>query len=569
MRYIRYARKSEPDEGRQEKSIEQQRAIMLQDAERLGLCIVKEIDEAVSAKTPGKRQGYREMVLWLQKGKADAILVYHENRLSRNPLESGELQQLLQDGIIKEIRTHETVYRPEDNALLFAVISSMSNQYSRDLSNVVQRAMNSKRAEGWFPHRAPEGYFNNTYDHTIAVDEKRFPVLRKAWDLILTGSYSVSQVLDILNNEWGYKTRVLRNSGGGPLSRTALYNIFGNVFYTGRWMEKGVLYEGKHKPMVSAHEFNLVQEIMGRHNKAQRKVHEFAYTGLICCAVCGCTVTAELQRGRHGRGTYIYYHCSNSRGLCSRKSISEKSLEKQLDELLHRITIEPAVREIVLEEIRGWQKSQSTDTEMLYQQQQKALLDAERRMSRLVQMYLNDLFDSDEEYKKRKAEMQKELNGLRLAVKASEQEFERITQTAENAFGFASQSRERFLIGSIGDKREIARALGINYSFQEGMVTIDLHPALAAVCQFKGAVVDNMEYQVRRTEIPQQPRLKMHCIEPLKSGSRSKKDGSFEPSVSLGWPSGTLYETFRDIKEYFPRLSWMETPQQAPLQQAA
>ena len=134
MRYIRYARKSEPDEGRQEKSIEQQRDIMLEDATKHGLLIVKEIEESVSAKVPGKRQGYKEMIQWIKKGRADAILVYHENRLARNPLESGELQQLLQDGLIKEIRTHETVYRPEDNALLFAVISSMSNDYSRNLS---------------------------------------------------------------------------------------------------------------------------------------------------------------------------------------------------------------------------------------------------------------------------------------------------------------------------------------------------------------------------------------------------------------------------------------------------
>ena len=59
MRYIRYARKSEPDEGRQEKSIEQQRDIMLEDATKHGLLVVKEIEESVSAKVPGKRPGYK------------------------------------------------------------------------------------------------------------------------------------------------------------------------------------------------------------------------------------------------------------------------------------------------------------------------------------------------------------------------------------------------------------------------------------------------------------------------------------------------------------------------------
>jgi site-specific DNA recombinase len=557
MRYIRYARKSEPDEGRQEKSIEQQRDIMLEDARKHGLLVVKEIEESVSAKVPGRRQGYKEMVQWIKKGKADAILVYHENRLARNPLESGELQQLLQDGFIKEIRTHETVYRPEDNALLFAVISSMSNQYSRDLSTHVKRGMSGKRAEGWYPHRAPEGYRNNTYDHTIEVDPERFALMRKAWELMLTGSYSVAQVLEVLNEEWGYTTRPLRKTGGGPLVRSALYRIFGNVFYTGRWLEKGVLYEGKHTPMVSVYEFNQVQEILKRPGKAQRKVHEFAYTGLIRCARCGCMVSAELQRGRHGKGQYIYYHCSNARGTCRKVSVSEKDLERQIDSLLHQVSIHPVVKEIALEEIRNWQKGESGDRETLFAQQQRALLEAEKRMNRLVQMYLNELFDDDQEYLARKAELQAEINRLKLEVEASEEEFERITETAENAFHFAAHAREQFLLGDIKRKREVARALGLNYTFSEGTVSIDLHPALAAIYTIK----QSEEYR----EMTDRTGGNMACIEPQEIGSESKKDGSFEPSVSPGWPSGTLYQTFKAVEEYFPRLSWMQEMRQQPV----
>jgi site-specific DNA recombinase len=552
MRYIRYARKSEPDEGRQEKSIEQQRDIMIEDARKHGLLVVKEIEESVSAKVPGRRQGYKEMVQWIKKGKADGILVYHENRLARNPLESGELQQLLQDGFIKEIRTHETVYRPEDNALLFAVISSMSNQYSRDLSTHVKRGMSGKRADGWYPHRAPEGYRNNTYDHTIEVDPERFALMRKAWELMLTGSYSVAQVLEVLNNEWGYTTRPLRKTGGGPLVRSALYRIFGNVFYTGRWLEKGVLYEGKHTPMVSVYEFNQVQEILKRPGKAQRKVHEFAYTGLIRCARCGCMVSAELQRGRHGRGQYIYYHCSNARKMCSKISISEKDLEQQIDSLLHKVSIHPAVKEIALEEIRNWQKGESTDRETLFAGQQRALLEAEKKMNRLVQMYLNELFDNDQEYLARKAELQAEINRMKLEVEASQEEFERITETAENAFHFAAHAREQFLLGDIRRKREVARALGLKYTFSEGTVSIDLHPALAAIYTIK----QSEEYR----EMTDKTGGNMACIEPQEIGSESKKDGSFEPSVSLGWPKGTLYQTFKDAP-FFPWLEWMPEKQ--------
>jgi site-specific DNA recombinase len=541
MRYVRYARKSEADDGRQEKSIEQQREIMQDDARQHGLVVVKEIEEAVSAKLPGKRKGYQEMIAWLKQGRADAILVYHVNRLARNPLESGELQQLLQDGVIKEIRTHETVYRPEDNALLFSVISSMANQYSRDLSTHVLRGMNGKRAEGWYPHRAPEGYLNNLADHTIEADPERFPLLRQAWELMLTGSYSIAQVLQIMNQEWGYVTRATKKCGGGPLSRSALYRIFTNVFYTGRWKEKGVLYQGKHPPMITVSEFNHVQEILGRPGKAQRKIHAFAYAGLIRCTGCGCAVTAELQRGRHGRGTYIYYHCSNVRRQCRRVSISERQLEQQIDSLLQSITISSAVEEVALQEIRSWQKQESGERETIFAQQQKALLEAERKMNKLVQMYLNELFDSDEEYRALKTELQAEINRLKLQVESSQEEFARITQTAENAFHFAAHARENFLLGDLNRKREIARALGLNYSFYEGQVTIELHPALAAIYDLKQS-------------------LEIACIEPRIISYESAKADAFASAVPLGWANGTLYETFNRVSEYFSPMVWILPP---------
>ncbi len=58
---------------------------------------------------------------------------------------------------------------------------------------------------GWQPNKAPEGYSNHRDSvkglSTIMTDEKRFPLLRKAFGMILTGIYTVPQVLNKLNNE--------------------------------------------------------------------------------------------------------------------------------------------------------------------------------------------------------------------------------------------------------------------------------------------------------------------------------------------------------------------------------
>ena len=45
------------------------------------------------------------------------------------------------------------------------------------------------------------------------------------FELYLTGAYAVPELLDILNNEWGYRTVKRLKSGGTPLRLASLHNI--------------------------------------------------------------------------------------------------------------------------------------------------------------------------------------------------------------------------------------------------------------------------------------------------------------------------------------------------------
>jgi hypothetical protein len=50
----------------------------------------------------------------------------------------------------------------------------------------------------------------------------KFKKVRNLWDLILTGSYTVPQVLKIANEEWGFRTTKKGKFGGKPLTRSVL-----------------------------------------------------------------------------------------------------------------------------------------------------------------------------------------------------------------------------------------------------------------------------------------------------------------------------------------------------------
>ena len=141
---------------------------------------------------------------------------------------------------------------------------SQSQYFSSKLGKDVRRGLEKKFQMGWQPNIAPNGYRNVMLKdkgyRIIKVDRKRFDCLRKAFDLMLTGNYSVPKVLDILNNEWDFKTRIKNKE----LSRCSMYRIFTNPFYAGIIQYDGKQKQGKHKAMITLKEFDKIQELLGK-----------------------------------------------------------------------------------------------------------------------------------------------------------------------------------------------------------------------------------------------------------------------------------------------------------------
>ena len=110
IKYFLYARKSSESEDRQVQSIDDQINRLKQLATGLNLDIKKIYTEAKSAKKPNNRPIFEEMMQRIENGDADGILCWQINRLSRNPIDSGKISWLLQQGIIKSIQTIDRQY---------------------------------------------------------------------------------------------------------------------------------------------------------------------------------------------------------------------------------------------------------------------------------------------------------------------------------------------------------------------------------------------------------------------------------------------------------------------------
>src|SRR3989338_2196804 len=97
MQYFLYARKSTDVEDKQVLSIDAQLAELRDLARRDGVEIEQEFVEKRSAKMPGGPV-FEEMLKRIESGEAQGIVCWKIDRLSRNPVDSGRISWLLQQG---------------------------------------------------------------------------------------------------------------------------------------------------------------------------------------------------------------------------------------------------------------------------------------------------------------------------------------------------------------------------------------------------------------------------------------------------------------------------------------
>ena len=479
IKYFLYARKSSESEDRQVQSIDDQVNRLKQLASELNLDIKKIYIEAKSAKKPNNRPIFDEMIQKIEEGEAGGILCWQINRLSRNPIDSGKLSWLLQQGILKSIQTIDRQYLPDDNVLLFNVESGMANQFIIDLRKNTKRGVEGKLQRGWLPSHAPLGYLNDKLEKTIIKDPERFNLVRKMWDLMLTGNYTPPKILKIANKEWGLRTPKHKRNGDKELSTSGIYKMFSNLFYTGiiEWNKKK--YEGKHEPMITLEEFDQVQIILGKEGKPRPQTHEFAFTGMIRCKECGCLYTAEtkkkLIRSTRKIKEYTYYHCTRKtkRVICSqRKGIKDNDLEFQVEKELERYTILPEFKDWALEVLNSSNDKEIEDRSKIHEMRAKTLLATQTELDSLTKMRYRELID-DETFLREKDLLQSKITELKSKLRETESRAEKWLELTEKTFNFATYARAKFLTGGLELKKEILQTLGKTIEIKDNKLFIE------------------------------------------------------------------------------------------------
>ena len=330
LRYAIYARKSTTGDERQERSIPDQIRDCIDKVVNAGdkpLDISGGIiEEKFSAKTPDLRRKFRKLLDDVEDGKIDGIISWHPDRLSRNMKEAGEIIDLLDKGILKDLRFATSTFENSPTGkMLLGISFVLSKQYSEHLSESVRRGNQRKVEDGIFFDEMKHGYVINDKGQ-LFPDGDNFTIIREVFEKRMEGE-SQPAISKWLNTEQSYYRVRKKNKSAAPYTWTTakVAKVLVDPVYAGVLKYGNSLAHLEEfydfTPVVTVDEFLKINKI--KDFSASKIVSSITSTkrdgvkgnllrGVVYCGYCNKSLTSSLTSKvlkQHGKVRYYHYKC--------------------------------------------------------------------------------------------------------------------------------------------------------------------------------------------------------------------------------------------------------------------
>jgi site-specific DNA recombinase len=339
-----YARVSSKEQEKEGFSIPAQLKLLKDYASAQGFTVAREYVDVETAKQTG-RAAFGEMVAYLKAHPAVRVLLVEKtDRLYRNlkdwvTIDDLEVEvHLPKEGVVlsRESRSSEK--------FMHGIKVLMAKNYIDNLSEEARKGMQEKAEQGIWPTVAPLGYQNVVGPDgkkIIEPDPNSAPLIARLFEWYATGALSLKEVA-----EKARAAGLVYRKSGAPVPVSTVHTTLRNRLYAGEFKWNGHVYLGKHQPLVTRELWERVQSVLdGRYAKKHRRVkHDFAFSGLIICGHCGCSIVGEIKKQR-----YVYYHCTGYKGRCDEPYVREEVIEREFTDLLGRLKLDDEVLEWVRE----------------------------------------------------------------------------------------------------------------------------------------------------------------------------------------------------------------------------
>ena len=320
LRYVLYVRKSTDDASKQTRSLKDQIAECERLARALGIRLVRPyLSEKKSARKSNNRPVFTQLLKDVRHGTYDGIMAWAPDRLARNMKEGGEIIDMLDEGIIKDLKFVNHSFTNDANGkMLLSIAFALAKRYTDDLSHNVRRGVRHNLSEGKSSGTPKPGYIRN--EHGIyQPDGKNFELVCTAWQMRRHGA-TYREIAAAMNGAgYGRLIRGKRAKYQGkaiPMDWRRLSRLFSDPFYYGILVQAGKPIDLRavpgfdFQPAVSEADWNSVQALTSKRRqmvKVKNRKPFYPLRKLVDCAFCGQAMYVGASKG-HGK-RYLYYRC--------------------------------------------------------------------------------------------------------------------------------------------------------------------------------------------------------------------------------------------------------------------
>jgi site-specific DNA recombinase len=390
--------------------------------ERDGLRLEKVFtDEGHSGRTTD-RPAFQKMMQFCRehKNKGLIVVVSDLSRLARNIEDQAATMTELARLKINLRSIDEPMLDSTAAGRLSANLLGVINQYHSDsLSERVTYRMDAAIRAGRPISLAPLGYVNarNNGAAHLLQDPEKAPLVRKAFELMSTGSYTKDDVLRMVT------AMGLTSRSGARLAKQTFHQMMVNLTYKG-WIKsrtRQVEVKGTHEPIVTEATFEAVQRVISGNSNHQvphvMRNEDFPLRGFVKCVRCGKHLTAGWSKGRSKH--YGFYRCW-AKG-CGAVKVRKEIIEGHFVGLLSQMEPTAQLLADLPDLVRNrWQK-RNARVEEHKRQLTSRRTEQESLNRKLIEKYVSEAL-SQADFETLKQSISSELASIDVQVKAMQEE---------------------------------------------------------------------------------------------------------------------------------------------------
>lgn len=279
------------------------------------------IEQGESAKTTHRTE-LRHLIDFCtnRKNNIQAVIAYKIDRISRNMDDYSQIRIMLKHCGVEIKSTSEHFEDTPAGKFMENIIANVA-QFDNDVRT--ERSIGGMRdavREGRYVWMAPPGYSNTKVGgKATIVPNEHAPLIKKAFELVLNGSYSTEKIRQVVN-EAGLTT-----NKGKPITNSHFRKILRNPIYAGIIQKFGEKHDGLFTPLVSEVVFEQAQWMLDGKKKICKHYRienpDFPLRRFVQ-SESGHKLTGAWSKGR--RKKYPYYWFPGTKTFFRKEDMEQK-----------------------------------------------------------------------------------------------------------------------------------------------------------------------------------------------------------------------------------------------------